>query len=114
MAMKKEYAVAALIIFLIAVVMAEDIMNTNYLVALWSALTGSELRAGRIVAADGKKYGVFGISKTTPVNINFVNGDKRCQVEYRILSPAIARKYGYDPDAAAEFEKLLNSNRNNR
>ena len=112
--MKKEYAAVALGIFLIAVVMTEDVMNTNYLVALWSALTGSEFRTGKIVAADGNTYEGVGINKTTPVNINFVNGDKRCQAEYRILSPEIARKYGYDPDAAAEFEKLLNSTRNNR
>ncbi|MHB9138492.1 MAG: hypothetical protein ACYC4Q_03720 [Victivallaceae bacterium] len=81
------------------------------MVALWSGLTGNELRSWKIIAADGNTYECVGINRTTPVNINFVNGNKCCQVEYRILSPAIAIKYGYNPAGVAELEKLLNPNR---
>ena len=100
--MKKGYVTIFLIAMLGASVLAEDMLNTQYMAVLWSALSDASL-----VLADGSVCGSIKICKTAPVGINFVNGNQRCRVEYRAIPPQLAEKYGYDPVKAAEFEKLL-------
>ena len=95
--MKKGYAAILIIALLTASVLAEDILNTKYIAVLCSAFAG----------ADGSGSGCIKMCKTTPVGINFVNGNQRCRVEYRTASPEIAERYGYDPAKVAEFEALL-------
>jgi len=100
--MKKGYVTIFLIAMLGASVLTEDMLNTQYMAVLWSALSDASL-----VLADGNVCGGIKICKTAPVGINFVNGNQRCRVEYRAIPPQLAEKYGYDPVKAAEFEKLL-------
>jgi len=105
--MKKGYAAIFIIAMLSASVLTEDMLNTQYMAVLWSALSNASIVTGKIVAADGSASGHFKICKTAPVGINFVNGNQRCRVEYRAIPPQLAEKYGYDPVKAAEFEQLL-------
>lgn len=105
--MKKGYAAILMIALLAASVLAEDMLNSQYVAVLWSALSDTNVVTVKIIAADGSACGSFKICKTTPVGINFVNGNQRCRVEYRTIPPQVAEKCGYDPAKAAEFENLL-------
>ena len=102
--MKKGYAAIFIIALLTASVLAEDMFNTQYLAVLCSAFSGG---SGKIAAVDGSDSGSIKICRTTPVGINFINGNQRCRVEYRTVPPEIAERYGYDPAKVAEFETLL-------
>jgi hypothetical protein len=95
--MKKGYAAILIIALLTASVLAEDMFNPQYIAVLCSAFAGT----------DGSCSGNVKICRTTPVGINFVNGNQRCRVEYRTVPPEIAERYGYDPAKVAEFETLL-------
>jgi len=95
--MKKGYAAILIIALLTASVLAEDIFNPQYIAVLCSAFAGTGESCS----------GCTKICRTTPVGINFVNGNQRCRVEYRTVPPEIAERYGYDPAKVAEFETLL-------
>ncbi|MFA6103936.1 MAG: hypothetical protein WCV67_12790 [Victivallaceae bacterium] len=85
-------------------------MKRGYAVILLSALLTAAVSAEDVTTADGTVYKDIKISETTPIGINFVSGDKACWVDFRDLPPDTAKKYGYDPVKAADFEKALTQN----
>jgi len=74
------------------------------------ALLTAAVSAEDITTTDGTVYKDIKISETTPIGINFVSGDKACWVDFRDLPTDAAKKYGYDPAKAAQFEKTLAQN----
>jgi hypothetical protein len=85
-------------------------MKKGYAVILLSALLTATVSAEDVTTTDGTVYKDIKISETTPIGINFVSGDKACWIDFRDLPPDDAKKYGYDPAKAAEFEKTLAQN----
>jgi len=82
-------------------------MKKRYAFILLFALSAAVVSAEDITTTDGTVYKNIKISETTPIGINFVSDDKACWVDFRDLPPDTAKKYGYDPAKAAEFEKML-------
>jgi len=85
-------------------------MKKRYSVLLLFALLTAAVSAEDITTTDGTVYKDIKISETTPIGINFVSGDKASWVDFRDLPPDTAKKYGYDPVKAAQFEKTLAQN----
>ncbi len=85
-------------------------MRKGYAVILLSALLTAAVSAEDVTTTDGTVYKDIKISETTPIGINFVSGDKACWVDFRDLPPDTAKRYGYDPAKAADFEKALAQN----
>lgn len=88
-------------------------MKKRYAVLLLSALLTAAVSAEDITTTDGTVYKNIKISETTPIGLNFVSDDKACWVDFRDLPPDTAKKYGYDPVKAADFEKMLAQNQAN-
>ena len=85
-------------------------MKRGYAVILLSALLTAAVSAEDVTTTDGTVYKDIKISETTPIGINFVSSEKACWVDFRDLPPDTAKKYGYDPAKAADFEKALAQN----
>jgi hypothetical protein len=76
-------------------------------------LQAALIQAMDLVTRDGTTYKDVTISETTPIGLSFLSEGKAGWVDFRDLPDAVAKKYGYDPVKAKEFEQQITENGGN-
>ncbi len=87
-----------------------SVMKKIFALLLLSVLFAAAVIAEDIITIDGTAYKDIKVTEITPLGINFISEERACWVDFRDLTPDLAKKYGYDPAKAAEFEKSLAQN----
>ncbi len=88
-------------------------MKKRYAVLLLFALFAVAVLGDDITTIDGTVYKDIRVTEITPLGINFDSNAQACWIDFRDLPADVAKKYGYDPVKAAEFEKALDQNQGN-